>query len=82
MRGEYIDQENIVILDGTSSSGKTVIAKALQGILDGYYIHTRLDHFLERVRDRFNLVAEGTNPSAVDGLCGSLRVAINPFPMI
>ncbi len=63
-----MDQGNIIILNGTSSSGKTVIAKALQEILDGYYIHTGLDHYLERVPDKFNLVAAGISPSVVDGL--------------
>ncbi len=63
-----MDQGNIIILNGTSSSGKTVITKALQEILDGYYIHTGLDHYLERVPDKFNLVAEGIDPSSVDGL--------------
>ncbi len=61
-------QGNIILLNGTSSSGKTAIAKALQEVLDEYYIHTGLDHYLERVPDKFNLVAAGTNPSAVERL--------------
>ena len=40
-------QGNIIFLNGTSSSGKTTIAKALQEIMEGYYIHTGIDHFLD-----------------------------------
>ena len=45
-------QGNIIFLNGTSSSGKTVISKALQVIMDEYYIHTGLDHYLERIPER------------------------------
>jgi chloramphenicol 3-O phosphotransferase len=45
----------IIFLNGTSSSGKTTIAKLLQQILDGYYIHTGLDHYLERVPEKFHI---------------------------
>jgi chloramphenicol 3-O phosphotransferase len=63
-----MEQGNIIFINGTSSSGKTVIAKALQEILDDYYIHTGIDHYLERIPEKFNLIAEGKNPSTYDGL--------------
>ena len=58
---------NIIFLNGTSSSGKTVISKALQEILEGYYIHTGLDHYLERIPERMNVLSDGNNPSSADG---------------
>jgi chloramphenicol 3-O phosphotransferase len=58
---------NIIFLNGTSSSGKTVISKALQEIMDEYYIHTGLDHYLERIPERMNVLSDGNNPSSADG---------------
>ena len=62
-----MEQGNIIFLNGTSSSGKTVIAKALQGTMDGYYIHTGIDHFLERVPEKLHVLSDGKNPSASEG---------------
>jgi len=36
----------IILLNGTSSAGKTTIAKKLQEILPQPYLHTGIDHFL------------------------------------
>ena len=36
----------IIILNGTSSAGKTSIAKALQDALEDTYIETGLDRFI------------------------------------
>ena len=58
----------IILLNGTSSSGKTVIAKALQEIMEGYYIHTGIDHYLERIPEKFHVISDGKNPSAVEGI--------------
>jgi chloramphenicol 3-O phosphotransferase len=71
---------NIIFLNGTSSSGKTGIAKALQEIMDGYYIHTGIDHYLERVPEKFHTVSDGKNPDVADGFLwifpnGDRRVA-------
>ncbi len=44
-----MNEGNIILLNGTSSSGKTLISKALQEIMDDCYIHTGLDHYLERL---------------------------------
>jgi chloramphenicol 3-O phosphotransferase len=59
---------NIILLNGTSSSGKTAIAKALQEILEGYYIHTGIDHYLERIPEKFHVISDGKNPSEADGI--------------
>lgn len=39
----------IILLNGTSSAGKSTIAKQLQAILPQPYLHTGLDHFLAAV---------------------------------
>jgi chloramphenicol 3-O phosphotransferase len=44
-----VDQGTIVLLNGTSSSGKTSLARALQGIMERPFVHTGIDHFLSRV---------------------------------
>ena len=59
---------NVIFLNGTSSSGKTSIAKTLQEILDGYYIHTGIDHFLERLPEKFFVMYRGTNPPPAEGV--------------
>jgi chloramphenicol 3-O phosphotransferase len=60
-------QGNIILLNGTSSSGKTAIAKALQEIMDDFYIHSGLDHYLERIPRKMNVVSDGRNPAAAEG---------------
>jgi chloramphenicol 3-O phosphotransferase len=60
-------QGNIIFLNGTSSSGKTSIAKALQEIMDGYYIHTGIDHFLDAAPDKIHASSDGINPSTAEG---------------
>jgi chloramphenicol 3-O phosphotransferase len=37
---------NIILLNGTSSAGKSTLSKALQDVLDEPYLHTGIDHFL------------------------------------
>jgi chloramphenicol 3-O phosphotransferase len=60
-------QGNIIFLNGTSSSGKTSMAKALQEIMDGYYIHTGIDHFLDAAPDKIHASSNGINPSTAEG---------------
>src|SRR5215213_3924273 len=60
-------QGNIIFLNGTSSSGKTSIVKALQEIMDGYYIGTGIDHFLDAAPDKIHTSSDGVNPSASEG---------------
>ena len=63
-----MEQGNIIFLDGTSSSGKSGIAKALQEILDDYYVHTGIDHYMERIPGKFHLLSDGKNPFTTEGL--------------
>lgn len=44
-----MQQGQIILLNGTSSAGKTTIAKKLQEILEPPYLHTGIDHFLAAV---------------------------------
>ncbi|MDX1614421.1 MAG: hypothetical protein R3300_08930 [Candidatus Promineifilaceae bacterium] len=57
-----------MILNGTSSSGKSSIAKELQNVLSGYTLHTGIDHFIQMVPRGFLVLSDGTNPAAVEGL--------------
>ncbi len=51
---------NVVLLNGTSSAGKSTIAKALQEQMDDPYLHTGVDHFLPRLPTRlFSITQEG-----------------------
>ncbi|MEM7018968.1 MAG: chloramphenicol phosphotransferase [Pseudomonadota bacterium] len=43
----------IIILNGTSSAGKTSIAKALQDVMDEVYIETGLDRFIWMMPSRY-----------------------------
>ncbi len=63
-----MSQGTIIFLNGTSSAGKTVTAKALQECMDGYYLHTGIDHFLERIPDKFHTLSNGTGPVEAEGL--------------
>jgi len=67
-----MEQANIIFLNGTSSSGKTAIAKALQEIMDGYYLHTGIDHFLERAPKKIHVFSDGGNPSSAEGFLWTL----------
>ena len=58
----------ITILNGTSSSGKSSIAKVLQSTLPGWTLHTGIDHFAQTVPDGFEVVSDGIDPAAVEGL--------------
>lgn len=46
-------QGQIIFLNGTSSSGKTVIAQALQEILSGVYLHFSIDSFLDMLPQHY-----------------------------
>lgn len=62
-----MDFGRVVFLNGTSSSGKTELAKTLQEILDGNYIHTGMDHYLERVPKKFAMVLDKKEPRPIHG---------------
>lgn len=49
---------NIVLLNGTSSAGKSTLAKALQAIMETPSLPIGIDHFLPRLPSRLLTVAE------------------------
>jgi chloramphenicol 3-O phosphotransferase len=57
---------DIVLLNGTSSAGKTSIARDLQEIMEAPYFHTGIDHFLPRLPARLFVVSDGVSPPASD----------------
>ncbi len=56
----------VVLLNGTSSSGKTSIARALQDIIDEPYLHTGIDEYSPHIPARFTTVSGGTAPELSD----------------
>lgn len=62
-----MDHGTIIFLNGTSSSGKTTIAKLLQEIMDAHYHRTGLDHFFDMTADKFHVVFDKDNPPEPDG---------------
>ena len=56
----------IVVLNGTSSAGKTSVATALQAIMETPYLHTGIDHILPRVPTRFKLISDGREPATAE----------------
>lgn len=59
---------NIIFLNGTACSGKSTIAKALQETLDGFYLHTGIDHYLENLPEKFNMFSDGLDPQTAEGV--------------
>lgn len=57
----------VLLLNGTSSSGKTSIAKVLQDIMDEPFLHTGIDHFLERWPQRYHVTSNDPNAPLPDG---------------
>lgn len=57
---------NVVLLNGTSSAGKSSIARALQEIMEAPYLHTGIDHFLRRVPAKFTAIAAEPTPAAAE----------------
>jgi chloramphenicol 3-O phosphotransferase len=60
---------NIIVLNGTSSSGKTTLAKALQRRLDEPYLHLGNDQFLHPHSPE-GLVAFGDSSAQAEGWLG------------
>lgn len=56
-------QGTVVLLNGTSSSGKTSIARALQGSMDEPYLHTGIDEYSPHIPAKFTTVSGGTAPT-------------------
>jgi chloramphenicol 3-O phosphotransferase len=58
----------IVILNGTSSSGKSTIAKILQPLLPDHFLHLGIDQYMERVPASFDVFSEGGDPADAEGI--------------
>jgi chloramphenicol 3-O phosphotransferase len=54
---------NIVMLNGTSSAGKTSTARALQQIMEEPYLHLGFDYFTPRIPTKFVTIWEGPDPA-------------------
>jgi len=71
---------HVIFLNGTSSSGKTTIAKALQEKLPEPYMYASIDNFFHMYPDRFlnptnrkeTLLLEHLVPAVLSGLHGSV----------
>jgi chloramphenicol 3-O phosphotransferase len=63
-----MSQGNIILLNGTSSSGKTTIAQALQEVMETPYLHTGIDQFLiERLPKRLIVYSDGIHSATAEG---------------
>ena len=58
---------NVILLNGTSSAGKSTLARAIQDAMDVPYLHTGLDHFLQRYPRRFMGQLDGWDDALRDG---------------
>ena len=59
-----MDFGSIIFLNGTSSSGKTSIARALQSLFEVPFLHVSVDNFLETMPPSFvNYLSGVTEPS-------------------
>jgi chloramphenicol 3-O phosphotransferase len=52
----------IVLLNGTSSAGKTSVARAVQQLMDEPFLHTGIDEYSPHVPAKFTTVSGGPNP--------------------
>ena len=58
---------DLIVLNGTSSGGKSTTAKALQALMDKPYLHSGPDHFLHAYHPKLFTWHEGDQPTAFDG---------------
>jgi chloramphenicol 3-O phosphotransferase len=70
----------ILLLNGTSSSGKTSLSKALQAALPQHYLHVQLNDFrdMEPV-GYFGLEHAGLGTLRVAALCRAMHAAVSEF---
>ena len=69
-----MSQGNIILLNGTSSSGKTTIAQALQEVMETPYLHTGIDQFLiKRLPKRLIVYSDGIHPATAEGWLAVFR---------
>jgi chloramphenicol 3-O phosphotransferase len=67
MGGGGVASGTVIWLNGNSSAGKTCVARALQEIMEEPYLHSGVDHFLERMPRKLFVHAEGPEPSEAEG---------------
>jgi chloramphenicol 3-O phosphotransferase len=58
----------IVLLNGTSSAGKTSIARALQDIMDEPWLHTGIDEYAPHIPAKFTTITNAHDPTISDYL--------------
>jgi chloramphenicol 3-O phosphotransferase len=68
---------DIILLNGTSSAGKTSLARALQQQLPGLWLRIGIDHFLEMTPRKFHGVAEGVQLVTLPD--GTVPVRLGPW---
>lgn len=61
-----MDPGNIVLLNGTSSAGKTSIARSLQEIMETPYLYTGVDAPVGQLHPKFVEISDGTAPANSD----------------
>jgi chloramphenicol 3-O phosphotransferase len=72
----------IIILNGTSSAGKSSTAKALQKIVDNYFLHVAFDAFLEMFPHRLWKNPDGISFEQSEGPDGpSVTVELGPVAL-
>lgn len=64
---------NIILLNGTSSSGKSTLAHALQELLGQSYFHLDLDLFQKTWHPDFLIYSDGDNPASTEGFLAVFR---------
>ena len=57
----------IIFLNGTSSAGKSTLARAVQEIMERPFVHTGVDHYFYYVPSRLIVIGDGIDPPATDG---------------
>jgi chloramphenicol 3-O phosphotransferase len=79
-RSALIESGNILVLNGTSSSGKTSLCKALQAILPQQYLHIQLDAFRSmEPSGYFSREQAALAPVRVAALCRAMHAAVAEF---
>jgi chloramphenicol 3-O phosphotransferase len=76
-----VEKGTIIFLNGASSSGKTVIAKTLQQILDKPYLHFSADSFIDMLPERYisNEEQGDLSPEELEALVGLIPRMVSGF---
>jgi chloramphenicol 3-O phosphotransferase len=68
LKGNVMNYGKVIFLNGTSSSGKTTLAHALQEMLDEPYQHMALDHFRDGLPAKYRGLNSPVNTTGQLGL--------------